>query len=157
MRLTALLLLVGCSPTDTTLTNGNGNDDVVSGTGAMTIDKPEITIADIEVGYSKSEQFTITSTGDANLRIYEIRIVADASDVFFFEEVEEVELAPTQTATYTVVADLAVAEPAEGQLRVRTSDPDNAALIVPLHAYPTGYVPPEDTGGADTGSDTAAE
>ncbi len=152
MRIAPLLLLVACGNPDTTFSNGTGNGDVADGTGRMEIDKTEIVISEIEGAFSKSEAFTITSVGDTNLLIYEIRIVADADDVFYFDEVENVELAPEQTVTYSVVAQLEVAEPSEGQLRVRTNDPDNAALIVPLKAWPQGYVPPEDTGGGgDTG------
>lgn len=146
-------LLVGCVPTDTSLTSGGDTNDIPVGTGRMTLSVQEVVITDIQVGYSKSGPFTIESVGDANLQIYQIRIVADADDVFYFDEVEEVdevELAPGQSVDYTVNADLSVAEPSVGELRLRTSDPDAAALILPLAAYPEGYVFPEDTG-ADSG------
>lgn len=154
MRLALLALgLVGCAQTDTGLGTGNtGDDTIVTGTGRMELDKTEIVISDIELGYSKSESFTVTSVGDANLQIYEIRIVADVTDSFYFDEVDDVELAVGQTASYTVVADLNSDAPAEGELRLKTSDPDANALIVPLYAYPQGYEPPEDTGAQDTGA-----
>jgi hypothetical protein len=155
MHILALSLLVGCSPQDTGLSNGPDDQELATGTGKMELDVTEIVISDIMLGYSKSAQFTVTSTGDANLQIYEIRIVADESDVFFFEEVEDIEFAPGQGDTFTVVADLDVAAAADGSLRLRTSDPDNATVTLPLHAYPEGYVPPEDTGDtADTGGDS---
>lgn len=152
MRIVALLMLAACGAPDTTLTNGSGDNEAVNGDGRLTVDKTEIVVADIVVGFSKSESFTVTSVGTSNLRIYEIRLVANPDEVFYFDEVEDIELAPEQTASYTVVADLDVAEPSEGQLRLRTSDPDNANLIIPLAAWPEGYVPPDDTG--DTGGDT---
>jgi len=154
MHFLALSLLVGCSPQDTGLTNGPDDQEVPTGTAKMELDVTEIVIADIVLGYSKSASFTATSVGDSNLQIYEVRIVADKSDVFFFEEVEDLELAPGQSKTLTVVADLDVDAPAEGSLRLRTSDPDNATVTLPLHAYPEGYVPPEDTDTADTGADS---
>jgi hypothetical protein len=161
MYILALTFLVGCSPQDTGLTNGNNDNDIVTGTGRMTLSVPEIVIEHIELGYSKSASFTIESVGDGNLLIYEIRIVADADDVFFFDEVENAELAPGQTSEpYSVNADLTVDAPSYGELRLRTSDPDAAALILPLHAYPDGYVPPEDTDTEDTDTedtDTAAD
>ncbi|MFN7147477.1 MAG: hypothetical protein ACK4YP_27165 [Myxococcota bacterium] len=161
MRLAVLVLLAGCGPQDTAFSNGNGDPDLPTGTGRMEIDQTEITVQNIDVGYSKSAQFTITSVGDANLLLYEIRVVTDVDDVFYFDEVEDVELAPEQSATYSVVADLEVDAPSVGELRIRTNDPDYANLIVPLNAWPEGYVPPEDTGGggdtgADTGEDTAS-
>ena len=156
MHILALSLLVGCSPQDTSLTTGNKDGDIVEGTGRMSVSVEELTISEIQVGYSKSGPFTVTSVGDSNLQIYEIRVISDASDVFWVEEWgDTVELAPEQAATYSVVADLNLNEPAEGELRIRTSDPENANLILPLHAYPEGYVPPEDTGDTgDTGGDS---
>lgn len=153
MRMTlALLALAGCSSTQTTLTNTGKDQAYASGSGKLEIDKTEIVIADIEGTYSKSESFTVTSVGDANLILDEIRIVANPDEVFFFDEVEDVELANGQSVSYTVVAhyDVEPGFPSEGQLRLRTNDPDNAALILPLYAYPEGYVAPEDTG--DTGA-----
>ncbi|MDP2307255.1 MAG: hypothetical protein Q8P18_14610 [Pseudomonadota bacterium] len=144
--------LVGCAPQDTTLTNGGDTNDIVTGTGRMTLSVTELVISDIQVDYSKSGTFTIESVGDGNLQIYEIRIVADADDAFYFSEEEDIELAPGQTSDpYSVTADLSEAEPSYGELRLRTSDPDAASLILPLSAFPEGYVPPEDTGGDSGG------
>lgn len=156
MRLAVLVLLAGCGPQDTAFSNGNGDPDLPTGTGRMEIDKTEILVENINVGYSQSEQFTIKSVGDANLLIYEIRVVTDVDDVFFFDEVEDLEFPPGQEETYSVVADLEVDAPSDGELRIRTNDRDYANLIVPLHAWPEGYVPPEDTGGGDTGEDTGS-
>jgi hypothetical protein len=150
----ALVVLVGCAPQDTTLGNGNDQNDVVTGTGRMQLDPEALTIQDIEVGYSKSGDFTITSVGDADFILSEAKIVADASDVFYFDEVEDVRLAPGQSATYTVVADLDEATAADGQLRLKTNDPDASTYLLDLHAWPLGYVPPEDTGGGDSGGDS---
>jgi hypothetical protein len=157
MRIAALLLLVGCTP-QTGFSNGKNNQDLPTGTGRMEIDKTEITVSDIQVGYSESVPFTITSVGDANLIIYEVRIVTDVDDAFYIDEFEEIELAPGQDKIFSLVADLEADAPAEGELRIRTNDPDYASFIVPLAAWPEGYVPPEDTGGSDTGAeDTGAE
>ena len=155
MSILALTFLVGCGPQDTGLTNGNNDNDIVTGTGRMTLSVSELVIENIELGFSQSSQFTIESVGDANLLIYEIRIVADPDDVFYFDELEDAELAPGQSSSHSVNADLTVDAPSYGELRLRTSDPDAAALILPLSAYPEGYVPPEDTDTEDT--DTAAD
>jgi hypothetical protein len=155
MRLVALLALVGCGAPDTTLSIPGKDGEMATGSGKLEIDKSEITIDAIQGTYSKSEAFTVTSIGDANLLIYEIRLVANPDEVFFFDEVDDVEHANGQAASYSVVAryDTEPGFAADGELRLRTNDPDNAQLIVPLHAYPEGYVPPEDTGGG-TGGDT---
>ncbi|MES2638775.1 MAG: hypothetical protein V4850_04815 [Myxococcota bacterium] len=160
MSILALTFLVGCGPQDTGLTNGNNDNDIVNGTGRMTLSVTELVIEHIVLGFSQSAQFTVESVGDANLQIYEMRIVADTDDVFFFNELENLEMAPGQSESYSVVADLTVDAPSYGELRLRTSDPDAAALILPLHAYPEGYVPPEDTDTEDTDTedtDTAAD
>lgn len=149
-----LILGLACGPTDTGLTQGGGGGDTVPGTGRLSLSTEEVTIVDVDPGYSKSGQFTVTSIGDANLIIYEIRIVADATDSFYFDEVEDVTLAPKQSATYTVVADLAESIVATGELRLRTNDPDYASYNMPLSAYPLGW---SDTGGGgDTGGDTGS-
>lgn len=157
----ALLALVGCSAPQTTLSNNGTEDEGLIGDGVISVDKTEIVIADIEGTYSKSESFTITSAGDGNLLVYEIRLTANPDEVFFFDEVEDVELATGQTATYTVVAHYREEPgfPTTGELRIRSNDADAPTLLIPLAAYPEGYEPPEDTGGdtgGDTGSDTGA-
>lgn len=150
-----LILGLACSPTDTGLTNGGGGGDTVPGTGRLELSTLDMVITDVEVGYSKSSPLTITSIGDGNLLIYEIRIVADATDAFYFDEVEDVELAPKQSVTYNVVADLPDENPATGELRIRSNDPDYASFNLPLSAYPLGWDTGGTTGG-DTGGDTGS-
>lgn len=153
----ALILGLACTSTDTGLTNGGGNGDTVPGTGRLTLSTEALEIPDVQVGYSKSAPFTVTSIGDANLIIYEIRIVADATDAFYFDEVEDITLAPKQEVTYNVVADLPDANPATGELRIRTNDPDYAAFVMPLCAWPEGWATPETACGTDTGTGTGTD
>ncbi len=152
--LSLCVLLVGCTQS-TSLSNGGRDNEVVTGSGTMSIDPAEVYILDLEGEFGKSSPITISSIGDANLVIYEIKITADATESFFFEEVEEdVELQPGASVTYSVYAQLADGNPAEGQLRLRTNDVDATALTVPLYAWPLGYEPPDT--GTDTGTDSGA-
>ncbi len=150
-------LLAGCTQS-TSLSNGGTASEVVTGSGKMMVDPAEVYILDLEGEFGKSALLTISSIGDANLVIYEIKITADATDSFFFEEVEDVELQPGASVSYPVYGQLSDANPAEGQLRLRTNDVDATSLTVPLYAWPLGYEPPDtvtDTG-TDTGTDSGA-
>ena len=153
MRVIPLLaVLAACSGTDTTLTNGNSDVDTVVGNGVMEIDKTEVLIDGLVVDFAQSDSFTITSAGEANLLIYEIRIIADATQSFYFEEVEDIELAPGQTRTENVTCTLTSDAPVDGILRIRTNDPDKASFELPIIGWPEGYTGDTDTGTTgDTG------
>lgn len=156
MFIFTLSVLAGCQPGDTSFHNGDGNDDVVTGTSRLVVNVTELVIDDMQIGYAKSGTITLESVGDSTLKVYEIGLVSNQGGVFYtaaFEKGAELELPPTETHNITVTATLPTAEPAYGELRVRTSDPDATSVSIPLHAYPHGYVPPEDTGG-DTGAGT---
>jgi len=137
------LALAGCG-------NDTGFGDAVdptitapSGVATMELSAASFTWDALVVGYSNSQDLTITSVGDGDLEIDEIKIVTDPDDAFFFDEIEDVVLQPTQTVTYAVVADMDVGWPldafAQGQLRIRTNDSACITAMLPLLAYPEGY------------------
>ncbi|HND29662.1 MAG TPA: hypothetical protein PLA94_06660 [Myxococcota bacterium] len=95
----------------------------------------------------------ISNTGDAALSIYAIELIGN-DDIFFFEKREDLEFAPGVSDSYAVAATLTTNEPAEAQLRVTSNDLENRDLRVLIHAWPVGYVPPEDSGGSDSGGDS---
>lgn len=146
---TLLTLGIACGPQDTGLGIAPQDQDIVTGSGGIQVDPPALLIADVQQGYSRSGDFTVTSVGDGNLLMYELRIVADAANAFAFIELEDVALAPGVSVTYTVAAQIVGTEPVDGQLRIRTNDAENASYILNLRATPEGWVEPE------TGGDTA--
>jgi hypothetical protein len=134
-----VVLFVGCSSLDTTVNDGPEDP---GGTGRMQVDPPDVLLTDLTPGYSKSTPFTITDIGDGELVLYEGRIVADPGGVFSFQDIaEDITLLPGQAVTYTIIADLPDATPADGKLRLRTNDPDADVFTLPLAAWPTGYEP----------------
>lgn len=152
-----LALLVACSG-DTGLSTGGDENDIVAGDGTMLLEPAEVTISDCEVGYGKDGVFTISSVGENDLLVYEVRITSDPSDVFFIDDWDQTRtFAPgAAPVEVRVVATLALAEPADGNIQVRTNDPDQTRVDVPIRALPVGWQ--DDTGdtGADTG-DTGAD
>ena len=137
------LVLAGCG-NDTGL--GNGNETTLtapSGVATMELSAVSFTWDALAVGYSSSQDLVITSVGDGDLELNELKIVTDPDDAFFFDEVEDVVLQPGQTVTYAVVADMdagwSLDAFAQGQLRIRTNDAECITAMIPLLAYPEGY------------------
>jgi hypothetical protein len=118
-----------------------------------------LTLTDLAVGFSENTTLGVTSAGENNLAIYGARLVANPDAQFYFEEVEDVELAPGASLEWVVVATLEAAEDVTGKLRIESNDLDNPTLYIPVCAYPTGSttdpatcgVEP-DTGGPDSGA-----
>ena len=146
--------LIGCGLNGTGLSSVKQPAEGVTGDIAMSVDTTEITITDCEVGLARSGEFTLTNTGTTNLTVYSIELIGDET-IFYFVEQEDLEFGEGTSATYAVSATLLAAEPAEAQLRLTTDAPDSRDVRVAVHAWPVGYVPPEDTG--DTGGDTGGD
>ena len=151
-----LAALIACQ-SSTGFSSTPPENDGVDGTPILTLSAQEVLIQDADVGFSKSGELTGTNSGDGNLKVYEVSVLDDTAQVLYFEEPEEtLTLGPAQSLTWRVVATLQEAEPASATLRIRTSDPEANDLRIPIQIYPTGYVPPEDTGGGDSGTDSGA-
>lgn len=140
MRVFPLLLLLGaCGPQDTGLGTKPENTEGVDGNGKMEVLPVEITMVECSVGFSSSKDFTVSSTGDSDLLLYEVRLVANPDQIFTFIEKENVVIAPGASITYTVSAQLAENLPADGELRIRNNSLEDPNFILPVHAWPTGY------------------
>lgn len=146
-----ILSVIACSGNNTGFSSNPDEVDGPAGDAAVVIRPLELVWTDLDVGYSYSQDLTLESTGTGDLIVYDIRIVADALDAFFVDEIEDLVMPSGDVQSFPVVADLEVAKPASGTLRIRTNDVNAIEVLVPLNAYPAGYAPPEDTGG-DSGS-----
>lgn len=142
-----ILSILACSGNTTGFSSNPDQADGPSGDAAVVISPLEMVWTDLEVGYSYSQNITLESTGTGDLIVYDIRIVADAVDAFFIDEIEDLVMPPGDVKSFPVVADLDVAKPASGTLRVKTNDVNAIEVLIPLSAYPVGYAPPDDTGG----------
>lgn len=119
-----------------------GNEE---GTGVAEFFPTELAFEDCEPDISHSEPFKITNVGDNTLTVYEISVI-EGGAVFYVEDVAEFGLEPKEHREFNVVATLtAPMAPADGTLRIKTSDADAIDFQMPLHAEPA----PKDTGSAD--------
>lgn len=141
-----LVTILACSGNNTGFSTNPGQVDGPSGDGSAVISPLELVWTDLELGYSYSQELTIESAGTGDLIVYDLRVTTDPADAFFFDDVEDFVLPTGESASFPVVADLEVAEAATGTLRVKTNDLENIEVLIPLTAYPVGYVPPDDTG-----------
>lgn len=147
------LLLLACGSNATGLSAPPDEQEGVVGTATLSLSATEILILDAQVGYSKNGAVTATSAGDADLKVYEVNLLDNAEQIFYFEEPEsQLVIAPGQSLEWRVVATLPREEPAFASLRIRTSDPDASEIRLPVSAYPVGQEPPDDTGGQDSGA-----
>ena len=125
--------------------NDPGNEE---GTGVAEFFPTELLFEDCEPDISYSEPFKITNVGDNTLSVYEISVIAGGS-VFYVENVDQFGLEPKEHREFSVVATLtAPMEPADGTLRIKTSDAKAIDFQMPLHAEPAA----KDTGSDDSGT-----
>ncbi|KAA0206077.1 hypothetical protein EDM68_03660 [Candidatus Uhrbacteria bacterium] len=148
VRLPTLALLAACGG-ETGFQQTPGQNTTTEANGQMEVYPSELTWTDLEVGILSREYLKITSTGDETLRIYDISVVSSASGQFTMEEVEEFEVEPGLEREFTVACTLAADLPAQGELRIRSNDPDQIDLRLSLYATPLGYTGTGETG--DTG------
>jgi hypothetical protein len=153
-----LPLLVACGG-DASFVGRTKVPDAPDGDAVLQLEPAEVFIEEIDPLYAKSGTLTLTSTGTADLLVYEARMVENPDGVFYFETVEtndDMAIPAGATVTWYVTATLSGPVAADGTLRIRTNDPAATNVLVPVHARPVGWVDPGDTGGADTG-DTGSE
>jgi hypothetical protein len=154
-----LAALQGCAAT-TGFSSTPEENEGVQGNAVLALSDDALVILDAQVGYSRDGSLTATSAGDGNLLVYEVALLDNTEQIFYFEEPEStLTVAPGQALTWRVVATLEREEPAFATLRVRTNDPAANDLRVPVSVYPSGQEPPEDSGAGpadDTGDSGGA-
>lgn len=143
-----LFSLAACGSSDTEFGAGGNDVTVPDGDATMQLSADWFDWSGIVVGYSSSQELTVSSVGDGALSVYEMKLVTNPDAAFFFDEVEDIRLEPGQEVTYAVVADLDVgwdlSTYAEGTLRIRTNDVECTEALLRLRAYPEGYTGPHD-------------
>jgi hypothetical protein len=140
-----LLAALACFSNNTGLGTVEQPTEGLTGNPIIEIDPTELFITDCEVGLAKSGTFTISSVGTDNLVIYTIERFGD-DEIFYFEDQEDLEFAPGGGDSYPIAATLKELVPVDGEIRIVTNDVDNRDVRIPVHAWPIGYVPPEDSG-----------
>jgi hypothetical protein len=135
------LLAAACGG-DTGFSQGNDDPATEAGTGIAEFFPAELVFEGCLPDVANSQPFKVTNVGDNTLSVYEISVIQGGL-VFYVEEVDEFELEPKESREFHVVATLTPPmEPADGVLRVKTSDPDALDFQLTLHAEPA----PEDSG-----------
>ena len=80
------LLTAACGSGDSNFTNTEEDPKPVDGESIMEVSATELNWTDMEVGQTYSKEFTISSTGEVDLQLYEARILV-GGDVFYLPEV----------------------------------------------------------------------
>lgn len=149
-RVILLASLVGCGG-ETGFQSGTGDNATTDATGKMEVYPSELVWTDLSVGIAESQYLKITSTGDEPLRVYDISVVSSAQGQFYMEPVDEFELEKGHSQEFSVKCTLAALEEAVGELRIKSSDPDQLDLRLTLTADPAASGDTADTGG-DSGT-----
>lgn len=132
---------------DAGFSSDDNDPSTEEGTGTAEFLPTELNFPDCEPGIANGQFFKITNVGENTLSVYEISVI-EGGLTFYTEEVDEFALEPKEDREFTVVATLtAPMAPADGTLRIKTSDPDAIDFQMPLHAEPA----PKDTGSDDSG------
>ena len=148
-----LMAWMACTPTSTGLGTISQVSEAEEGDPVLSWSPAELIIKDCPLNEARSGSLELSNMGDAALSIYAIELIGN-DDIFYFEKREDLEFAPGVSDSYAVAATLTTNEPVDAQLRVTSNDVENRDLRIVIHAWPVGYVPPEDSGGSDSGGDS---
>ncbi len=161
MTLTALMgtLLFACDGGETGFQNTSEDATGAQGNGLAEITPLEIELDEMnwEEAISQSAQIKVSNIGDANLKIYDFGLSNSADGVLYADDDSNIELSPGSEREFTVVATLEVNDQIEGELRVRTSDPDNIDVRIPVLVTPMGWEGSDEGGGDEGGDDGGGE
>ncbi len=149
-----LSLLFACSA-DTGFAPKAPTPEAPVGDAVASFSTTEILITDIDPQYSKSGRVTLTSSGTGPLEVYEARLVENPERAFYMEGIDTqdgVVLAPGGALDFQVAVTLPGPVALDGTLRVRTSDPEASAVLIPVRARPVGWTEEGDSGGDSGGA-----
>lgn len=147
--LLSALVFLGCS-SETGFGNAGDTVEKMYGNGQIEYTPTSLDFSDLDVGVARSQYLKVTSVGEEQLVIYEIRVFDSADGVFYMEEDQDVILAPGQYKEYPVTATLQTAESFEGSIRIECNDLESTTFYVDLLATPVG-AGPSDTATGETG------
>ncbi|MFH1464156.1 MAG: hypothetical protein ABIO70_07205 [Pseudomonadota bacterium] len=147
----ALALLCACQA-ETSFQNTDDGGDDVQGKGELEWLPEALEFLDLQPAITVSQMLKLTSVGENNLVIDEVRIVNSGGGVFYMgdDDFETIELAPGTSREFAVTATMDEwVEVAEGLIRVDSNDSDYAPhLEIACAAYPAADWG-ADTGGAE--------
>ncbi len=147
MRVWGLCLLGACGGVETTVQVPADKNEGAVGEAQIQVTPAEVVITDCDPDYARSVEFNVASIADGNVNIDEMAVMT-RTDIFYFDEVEDVVIPPGTGYDYIVVATLPDDQAVTGELRIRSNDLDTPDLVVTLKALPPGWI--EDSG-ADSG------
>jgi hypothetical protein len=146
----ALALLCACQA-ETSFQNTDDDGDDVLGKGELEWLPETVAFTDLQPSITVSQMLKITSAGENNLVIQEVRIIDSGGGVFYMgeDDFETVELVPGTSREFPVTATMDEwVELVEGAIRVESNDSDYAPYLeIACTAAPA----------ADWGDDTAVE
>jgi len=128
--------------------------------GAMTVSPERVIISAVDLGFTKSESFTVSSVGKDALSVYDAATVANPGGVFLFEERVDDDIPTGESQTWSVAVSLEEAGMVEGAIRIESNDPTYPTFFVTVCAVTKDWAeacPAEapgdtgDTGPVDTG------
>jgi hypothetical protein len=140
VMLFSAVLAAGCGG-DNGFAQGNHDPTNQTGVGRAEFFPTEILFPSCNPTIAYSKPFKVTNVGDNTLTVYEISVIA-GGPTFTFEAVAQFTLEPEEDREFQVVATLPDDQPADGTLRIKTSDAKALEFTMPLHADPA----PADSG-----------
>ena len=152
----ALLLLVpsmiACQ-TDTGFQNGTDDKTADVGNGVLTVSSDYLNYEEVELTFAESLTFTVTSSGEEPLEIFNARLVANPSAAFTFEEKDDLTMAVGDSLEWTAAAYITAEGKYEGSIRIESNDATNPTFYIATCAVSRGYSEdcPAVPGEGDTG------
>jgi len=142
-----LALICACGA-ETGFQNTDDDGDFVEGNGKLEWLPAELVFTDLLQSITVSQMLKLTSAGENNLVVYEVRVLNSGGGVFYMGEEEgQITLAPGTSREFPVTATMDEwAAEAIGSVRVKTNDPDAIVLEIPCSATPSADWDAPDTG-----------
>ena len=152
--MTAACFFAACD-VDSGFSDG-GNEIADLTNGALTLSTDRVILDGLDLQFTKSSQFTVSSVGEDNLTIYDAKLVANPDAVFTFESRIQSDIVTGESQDWQVAATLQEAGMVEGVIRIQSNDPTTPQLLVTLCAVSKDFAEscPAVAGGEDAG-DTA--
>jgi hypothetical protein len=147
-----LVPLIGLSwacAAETSFQNTDDGGDHNEGNGKVEWLPAELVFTDLQQAITVSQMLKLTSVGDNNLVVYEVRVLSSGGGVFYMgeDDIGDITLAPGTSREFPVTATMDEwVEEVVGSVRVKTNDPDAISFEIPCTATPTA-----DWGAPDTG------
>ncbi len=141
-----MALLAAACGGDNGFSQGNNDPATEAGTGVAEFLPTEIVFPECKPLITNSQFLKVTNVGENTLTVYEVSVI-EGGPIFQIEDIAQFTLEPKEEREFIPRATLPDDQPADGTLRVKTSDAEAQDFQIPLHAEPA----PPDTGMDDSG------